>query len=276
MANAAPRRFEMTQGGHSKFWEIGVRGRAITVRFGRIGSKGAEKTTTFATPREANEAAARLVYEKTTRKGYAEIKHAPPKAIVVKRVASAADKGQSFARLSALWAVKRTDLEKGLRRGATTAQLASFETKLGLPLPSTFRALYAWHDGATDEDGWFEGAYGFCRLVHILSHKQMLDDVRGDDGTWNKAWVPFLQNNSSDFVCLDTTTGEIFEWFNYGGTNRVVLAPTFDAWLAAHVAITEAAKSLDDDDKVYDAFVGPKANKVRAKLSPGYPKGRRG
>jgi predicted DNA-binding WGR domain protein/cell wall assembly regulator SMI1 len=257
MANVAARRFEMIGGGHSKFWQIGVKGRAITVRFGRIGSGGVEKTTTFATPREASDAVKKLVYEKT-KKGYVERKHAPPKAT-----------------LSALWSAKRPDLETGLRKGASGAQLATFREKLGLPLPKAFLAMYAWHDGAKDENEWFEGAYGFFRLAFILSHKDIVDEVRGDDGTWDKAWVPFLQNNYSDLVCLDTKTGEVFEWFNNAGKNRVFLAPTFDAWLAQHVAITKAAKSLEDDDAVYDAFTGARAKKVRATISPGHAKGRR-
>jgi cell wall assembly regulator SMI1 len=103
----------------------------------------------------------------------------------------------------------------------------------------------------------------------------MVDDVRGDDGTWDPRWVPFLQENYSDLVCVDTKTGEVFEWFNSGGTSRVILAPTFDAWLAQHVAITEAARTLDDDDDVYAAFTGARAKKIRAKVSPGYPKRRR-
>ena len=180
-----------------------------------------------------------------------------------------------FAKLSATWAVKRPALERGLRSGATPKQLATFQKKLALPLPKTFLAMYAWHDGARDENEWFEGAYGWMRLAFVLSHKQMVDLVRGDDGTWDRAWVPFLQENGSDTVCLDTRTGEIFEWFNSGGTARNRLAPTLDAWLAHHLAITEAAKSLVTDDQVYAAFNGASAKRIRKKLSPGYPEGKR-
>lgn len=261
----------MTDGGHSKFWEIRVKGRVISVRFGRIGSIGVEKTTTFSTPLDATTTAAKLVREKT-KKGYIKIETAAQKAVASKQ--AAASKGNAFATLSALWRVKRPDLERGLRKGATPLQLASFHKKLGLALPKTFDALYAWHDGADDEHGWFEAAYGFCRLVHILSHKKMLDEMRGDDGTWNRAWVPFLQSNAEDFICIDTANGQIFEWRNYGGKKRTLLAPSLDAWLAAHIAITEAAKSLDDDDAVYDAFTGATAKKLRARVSPGYPKGK--
>jgi predicted DNA-binding WGR domain protein/cell wall assembly regulator SMI1 len=276
MASAGARRFEMVGGGHSKFWEIAVKGSALTVRFGRIGSDGVAKTTTLTSPVEAAGAAKKLVYEKT-RKGYVEVKSAPPKAVADRRVAKAAHKGgDTLAKLSALWSAKRPSLEKRLRKGATSAQLAAFEKRLGLPLPKAFHALYAWHDGAKDENEWFEGAYGFFPLAMILSHKKMVDDVRGDDGTWNKAWVPFLHENYSDTVCLDTETGEVFEWANAGSpTSRFMLAPSFEAWLAQHVALTEAAKSLDDNDAVYAAFTGSRAKKVRAAISPGYPKARR-
>jgi cell wall assembly regulator SMI1 len=139
-----------------------------------------------------------------------------------------------LARLSELWADKRPGFERGLRKGATAAQLAAFQKKLGLRLPKAFHALYAWHDGAKDEHEPFEGVYGFCPLSLVSKHKKMLDDVRGDDGTWDRAWVPFLQENYSDLVCLDTTSGEVLEWRNVGGP-RAVLAPSLDAWLEAYV-----------------------------------------
>src|SRR5262249_19119120 len=40
----AKRRFELVEGGSSKFWEIQVTGSAHKVRYGRIGAPGAEKT----------------------------------------------------------------------------------------------------------------------------------------------------------------------------------------------------------------------------------------
>jgi len=185
----------------------------------------------------------------------------------------AAPSQDPFQRLSELWAEKRPGFERGLRKGATDAQRAAFQRKLGLPLPEALLRLYAWHDGAKDDNEAFEGAYGFPRLALVLSHKAMVDDVRGDDGTWDRGWVPFLQENYSDLVCVDTASGEVFEWFNSAAPGRrVILAPSFDAWLAAHVAITESARSLADWDAVYEAFNGPRAKKARAAVSPGYPR----
>jgi cell wall assembly regulator SMI1 len=176
-----------------------------------------------------------------------------------------------LARLSAVWADKRPGFERGLRKGATSAQLAAFEKRLGLRLPKGFATLYAWHDGANDEHEVFESKYGFLPLARILEHKAMLDDVRGEDGTWDRAWVPFLHESYSDLVCIDAGSGEVFAWFN-SQPKRVLLAPSVDAWMEAHVAITEAAESLADWDSVYDAFNGDAAKGIRAGISPGYPR----
>lgn len=162
-------------------------------------------------------------------------------------------------------------MERRLRKGATKARLATFQKKIRARLPPTFLAFYEWHDGANDEHEWLEGAYGWFSLSKILAHKKMLDDIRGDDGSWQPQWLPFFQFNYSDLICLDTKSGEVFEWFNCE-PQRLLLAPSFDAWLAAHVAITESAKSLANDDEILDLFHSRAAKRIRAQLSPGFPK----
>ena len=42
------RRFELTEGTSSKFWEVNREGAALTVRFGRIGADGQTQTKSFA------------------------------------------------------------------------------------------------------------------------------------------------------------------------------------------------------------------------------------
>lgn len=65
-------RFELVEGKVSKFWEVRVDGRLMTVRYGRIGSDGQERITCFASADEAQRARDRLVREKTG-KGYHEM-----------------------------------------------------------------------------------------------------------------------------------------------------------------------------------------------------------
>ena len=65
------RRFEFVEGNSSKFWEIAGEEKAITVRFGRIGTTGQTKTTLFDSPERAAREIEKLVNEKL-RKGYSE------------------------------------------------------------------------------------------------------------------------------------------------------------------------------------------------------------
>ena len=53
-----------------KFWEITVKGKTMTRRFGRIGTKPQTRTNEFDTPAAAKKEAAKLIAEKRG-KGYA-------------------------------------------------------------------------------------------------------------------------------------------------------------------------------------------------------------
>jgi DNA ligase-1 len=68
---AAPRHFEFVEGKSSKFWQIAVDGCEVTVRYGRIGSKGSTKTKEFADAEAAEAHAEKLIGQKTG-KGYVE------------------------------------------------------------------------------------------------------------------------------------------------------------------------------------------------------------
>ncbi|KQO56740.1 molybdate metabolism regulator [Methylobacterium sp. Leaf87] len=62
-------RYELTEGSSSKFWDVGVEGCDLTVRFGRIGTKGQSKVKRFPEADGARQERDRLILEKT-RKGY--------------------------------------------------------------------------------------------------------------------------------------------------------------------------------------------------------------
>jgi predicted DNA-binding WGR domain protein len=66
------RRFEFSEDGSNKFWEISVDGASHTVRYGKIGTDGQSKTKEFDDDEAAAADAAKLIKEKT-KKGYAEI-----------------------------------------------------------------------------------------------------------------------------------------------------------------------------------------------------------
>lgn len=66
------RRFELVEGGSSKFWQVDVEGSVMTVTFGRIGTAGQAKDKAFESPAAAQREADKLVAEKT-KKGYSEV-----------------------------------------------------------------------------------------------------------------------------------------------------------------------------------------------------------
>jgi predicted DNA-binding WGR domain protein len=72
------RSFELTSGGHNKFWTVQVRGKYFFATWGRIGTAGQTQSKEFASPRAAMEHATKMIGEKTG-KGYTEVaasKHA--------------------------------------------------------------------------------------------------------------------------------------------------------------------------------------------------------
>lgn len=65
------RRFEFKEGTSSKFWEIDVEGKDLTVRFGKIGTNGQTQLKSFPTEEKAKAERDKLIREKTG-KGYVE------------------------------------------------------------------------------------------------------------------------------------------------------------------------------------------------------------
>jgi predicted DNA-binding WGR domain protein len=71
---SSPRRFEFVEDGSSKFWEVSATDSDVTVRFGRIGTKGQAQTKSFASADAARREMEKLIRSKVA-KGYAERSH---------------------------------------------------------------------------------------------------------------------------------------------------------------------------------------------------------
>ncbi|MCL2716250.1 MAG: DUF4132 domain-containing protein [Alphaproteobacteria bacterium] len=65
-------RYELIEGSAAKFWEVSVEGVTLTVRYGRIGTKGQTKDKDYASAAAATKEKDKLVREKTG-KGYARV-----------------------------------------------------------------------------------------------------------------------------------------------------------------------------------------------------------
>jgi predicted DNA-binding WGR domain protein len=70
-ARMKKRYFEFVGGTSAKFWEIGVSGTAVTVRFGRIGTEGQTQVKELADADAAAKHAEKLIGQKLA-KGYRE------------------------------------------------------------------------------------------------------------------------------------------------------------------------------------------------------------
>jgi DNA ligase-1 len=70
-SGAGQRRFEFSEGGSNKFWEIAINDSEVTVRFGRIGTNGQTQTKEFSDAAAATKHADKLIAEKLD-KGYVE------------------------------------------------------------------------------------------------------------------------------------------------------------------------------------------------------------
>jgi cell wall assembly regulator SMI1 len=186
-----------------------------------------------------------------------------------------------YGRLDALWAVLRPELVLRLRPGASSAELAAYPW-----LTPELRSLYAWHDGANDIHESFEGYFGWSPLTDIASTKAMLDrlEVRSfqPDGWppgvwWNFGWIPFLQFNCSDYVCIDVPgslghgRGAVFIRRN-SSEERSVLAPSLREWLQAHLEITAVGPQGVDQDAWLEYFESEETLRIRSRVSPGFPK----
>lgn len=73
------REFQLSEGSSNKFWAITVDGSEFTVEFGRLGTKGQTQTKKFASDAAAQQAADKLIAEKT-KKGYQEVGGSPSPA----------------------------------------------------------------------------------------------------------------------------------------------------------------------------------------------------
>jgi predicted DNA-binding WGR domain protein len=70
------RRWELVGAGSAEFWEVDRDGSDVTVRYGRLGSAGRSRTTSFASAAAASAQVVKLVAEKE-KKGYLELGAAP-------------------------------------------------------------------------------------------------------------------------------------------------------------------------------------------------------
>ncbi len=166
--------------------------------------------------------------------------------------AAGPDMKQILGRLEPWLAKHRRHFLEALLPGAAPADLDALQNRLGIPLPASLRALLAWHNGqSTDSIARFEQDWSLMSAEQIAAAKQALDGSGGDPAQgWQPAWIPFLDNDAGDYLCLDAgQPGAPVRAFWLGKAEHPVVAPSLEAWLNDVVAAMERGEYHEDPER---------------------------
>jgi cell wall assembly regulator SMI1 len=132
--------------------------------------------------------------------------------------------------------------------GISVVEYKELKSALGRPLPVGLSSVLLWHNGQNpDAAGCFEQNW---RLMSSKAIIDALKDLAKAEDRWNPALVPFLDDDSGNYVCLDTNqSGEPVREFILGRSNKEILAPSLAAWLAEFVAAVEKGEYVEDEER---------------------------
>ena len=155
-----------------------------------------------------------------------------------------------LARLEKWLKKNRPRFIKGLPPGANKVQLDGLQRELNLTLPADLRQLLSWHDGqGEDFIGRFEQDWMLMSCDQIIAAKGDLDHEAGSTG-WNSVWIPFLDNDAGDFLCLDTSQPNApVRGFWLGEKEHKIVAPSLGAWLGDFVDNVEKGNYQEDPER---------------------------
>src|SRR5262249_7516964 len=156
-----------------------------------------------------------------------------------------------LTRLEKWLASRRPRYREGLLPGASAAELDAFQSALGIPLPEALRALLSWHNGqSADFVGHLENNWDLMNLNQILQAKKDLDAGDRTQTGWQPTWIPFLDDDQGDYVCLDASQPEApVREFWQGQTEPPVVAPSPAAWLEQFVTAVERGAYHEDPER---------------------------
>lgn len=263
-----------TEGGSNKFWEGTVEGNTLQVRFGKIGTAGQTKTTTFASAAEAEKELAKLIKQKRA-KGYVETTSAAP--------ASAGDSSDqselaaTLMQLDALWERKLPAVVKSLRPGIDASKHEGLARILaGKKLPADLEAWFAWHDGQNP------GAPDLCDDNNYVMHSLdsacetwtfLNDNAEEIEGPVDPNWLPLFENGAGDHRVYDLRTGALLSFF-HDDKQRPQEHASLLAWaLATSQSLAKAAdaraREISLDDLAWKTSPKPRTEKDVTGFAPG-------
>jgi cell wall assembly regulator SMI1 len=157
-----------------------------------------------------------------------------------------------LTRLEAWLKVHRPRYAEALQPPATEDDYVALRGSLGAPVPDDLRQLLAWHDGqGEDFSGSFEEAWNLLSAAQIGAAKRDLDSQAGHgQSTWQPAWVPFLDDDQGNYLCLDPSLpGVPVREYRLTSPEAPTVAASLAAWLADFVAAVEAGQYHEDSER---------------------------
>lgn len=153
-------------------------------------------------------------------------------------------------RLEKWLAEHRPAYVKCLLPGATPAQLHALKKSLRIPVPRDLCDLLSWHNGQKlDCPARFEQDWLLMSGARIAAAKRALDRNAADTG-WQSTWVPFLDNDAGDYLCLDARRATApVRAFWLGQPDHRVVARSLKGWLKKFVVDVEKGKYVEDPER---------------------------
>lgn len=139
---------------------------------------------------------------------------------------------------------------RNLRPGLSANEQDAFERRLGQDLPAELRGLLAWHDGqGNDFAGAFRHAWLLLSAEQILAAKKDLDDAGAQAPGWQPGWIPFLDDDAGNYMCIDPEQGGAVREYWAGNSEHPVVAPSLASWLEEFVAAVERGTYVEDPER---------------------------
>jgi cell wall assembly regulator SMI1 len=154
-----------------------------------------------------------------------------------------------LARLERWLAQHRPRYHRNLRPGASDAELEGLRQSLARDLPAELRALLSWHNGqGADFAGSLVESWLLMSAAEIAAAKKELDETAPSG--WRKEWIPFLDDDAGNYVCLDSSepNSPVREFWQ-GNADHPIVAQSLAQWLESLVAAVERGEYVEDPER---------------------------
>jgi cell wall assembly regulator SMI1 len=127
--------------------------------------------------------------------------------------------------------------------------LEALQKALGRSLPEELRTWLTWHNGQNpDVMGALQENWLPMSANEIAEAKRELD-AEGHAG-WERSWIPFLDDDKGDYLCLDPGTGgtQVRECWR-GRPEHAVVAGSLAEWVRQFLAGIEQGEYAEDPER---------------------------